>query len=154
MSMNRVLKGAAIAGVLAAMTAGTVMASGNKSPYERRNEVMGAIGGHMKALGAVAKGEAKADAATVVHAQGLRTLAVTVPAMFAEKAMGGKSRAKAEIWSDWDGFVKASDDFYNATGALVEAAQSGDAGKIGAALGGVGKTCGGCHKPFRGPKVE
>lgn len=119
---------------------------------EIRHGTMEAIAGHMKALGAVAKGEAAADAGTPVHAMSLNALAKTVPALFMVNAVTDKSRAKPEIWGDWDAFTKASDDFAMATGDLVEAAKSGDAGQIGAALGAVGKTCGGCHKPFRAPK--
>ncbi|MDW3207052.1 MAG: cytochrome c [Alphaproteobacteria bacterium] len=120
--------------------------------YQIRNGAMEAIAGHMKALGAVAKGEAQADAGTPVHAMSLNALAKTVPSLFMANATTDKSRAKPEIWSDWEGFKKAADDFAMATGELAEAAKSGDAGQIGAALGGVGKTCGGCHKPFRAPK--
>ena len=35
---------------------------------------------------------------------------------------------------------------------LAMAADTGDKGAIGKAMGALGKGCGGCHKPFRGPK--
>lgn len=142
---------------VAALSAGGVSADsghGGMSDYDRRHEGMHAIASHMKKLGAMAKGEADVDATAVVHAMAIQELAATVPLWFPEGAGGEKSRVKPEIWSDWDGFVKASDDFYAAAGNTVEAAKTGDAGQIGAALGAMGKTCGGCHKPFRGPKVE
>ncbi|MBO6837685.1 MAG: cytochrome c [Alphaproteobacteria bacterium] len=132
-----------------AMAAATVAPDQN---YMLRNSAMKAIAGHMKALGAVAKGEATADAGTVVHAQGLNSLAQTVPLLFDVEAIPDKSRAKAEIWSDWAGFQKAADDFAAATQAVVAAAETGDPAQLGAALGEVGKTCGGCHKPFRAPE--
>jgi cytochrome c556 len=122
------------------------------SVAEKRSAFMKGIGGHMKALGAVAKGEAKADAGTVVHAMSLQTLALAVQQMFPEGSGGGTTRAKPEIWQEWDKFSAAADAMIDATPALVAAAQTGDAGAIGAALGGVGKTCGGCHKPFRAPE--
>lgn len=120
--------------------------------YAARNAAMKAIAGHMKALGAVAKGEATADAGTLVHAVSLNELAQTVPLLFDVESIAEKSRAKGEIWSDWAGFLKVSGDFANATAGVVAAAESGDAAAIGAALGGVGATCGGCHKPYRGPE--
>lgn len=125
---------------------------GGTTAFDARNTAMHVIVSHMKALGAVAKGEAPADASTVVHATSLNALAGTVKFMFPAGEMYDKSRAKPEIWSDWDGFVAASDNFAKATPALVEAAKTGDAGAIGAALGAVGKTCGGCHESYRGPE--
>ena len=135
---------------LTALTAGSVAAA--MSVQEERAVVMKGLGGHMKALGAVAKGEAKADAGTVVHAKALRQLSVTIAHLFPEGSGGGDSRALPKIWSDWDGFKKASDDFAAATPQLVAAAETGDPRQIGAALGAVGKTCGGCHKPYRAEK--
>lgn len=119
--------------------------------FAMRNAAMKAIAGHMKALGAVAKGEAEADAGTVVHAIALNELAQTVPLLFNGESISEKSRAKGEIWSDWAGFMKAAGDFAAATSGVAAAAESGDAATIGAALGQIGATCGGCHKPFRGP---
>jgi cytochrome c556 len=138
--------------------AGTVLADNHGhshadgSAFGARQTAMHMIGDHMKALGAVAKGEAEADAATAVHAKSLHALAAATKFMFmTEGDMPEMSRAKAEIWTDWAGFEKAADAFTTATAALIPAAAGGDPAAIGAALGEVGKTCGGCHKPFRGP---
>jgi cytochrome c556 len=65
-----------------------------------------------------------------------------------------ETRAKPEIWSDAAGFAGKLETLAAATPALVAAAKTGNAGAIGAALGKVGKTCGGCHKPFRVPKKK
>lgn len=150
MRMKTRMAALGVAGVTA-LAASTVWA-GMMSPAAQRQVVMKGNAGHMKALSAVAKGEAKADAGTVVHAMALRELSVTIEHLFPQGSGGGESRAKPEIWSDWAGFTKAADAFAAATPALVAAAQSGDAGQIGAALGEVGKTCGGCHKPYRAEK--
>jgi cytochrome c556 len=137
--------------VVTAMTAGSVAAA-MMSPMQQRAVVMKGLGGHMKALGAVAKGEAKADAGTVVHAMAVHELSATVAHLFPAGSGGGESRALPKIWEDWDGFVKAAGAFEAATPQLVAAAKTGDAAQIGAALGAVGKTCGGCHKPYRAEK--
>ena len=92
------------------------------------------------------------DAGTVVHAESLAAMSHTVKLLFAQELISVKSRAKPEIWSDWAGFSKAADDLSMATAAVVEAAKGGDPAAIGAALGDVGKACGGCHKPYRGPE--
>ncbi len=151
MTIKSCVTGCVAAAVL--LVSGSAIGAG-MTELDRRNAVMHGIAGHMKALGAVAKGEAAADAATPIHAKAIQELAASVPMLFHNKDAGAKSRSKPELWSDWDGFMTASDNFQAASAALVKAAKGGDAGAIGAALGGVGKTCGGCHKPYRGPKVE
>ena len=66
-------------------------------------------------------------------------------------AMPGKTRAKAEIWSTYPDVVEKSKAMKDAAAGLAAAAGNGlDALK--AAVGPVGKSCGGCHKPFRAPK--
>ena len=124
------------------------------STQEHRKAVMQGIVGHIKALGAVAKGKAKADAGTVVHAMALDELSASVKFLFPKGSGGGDSRSKPEIWTEWDKFEAAAHALSAATPALVAAAKTGDAGQIGAAIGPVGKACGGCHKPFRKPKKK
>ena len=141
------------AGVAAGIAiAATTSLAAMMSVQEKRTAVMKGLGGHMKALSAVAKGEMEASEATVVHAIAIGEIANTVALLFPEGSGGGDSRALPKIWSDWAGFEKAADDLSAAAPGLIEAAKSGDKGKIGAALGAVGKTCGGCHKPYRAEK--
>lgn len=134
------------------VTAADMMTVSAEDAHEMREGAMKAMGGNLKALGAVAKGEMAPDAGTVVHAQSLAAMSHTVKLLFAQELISDKSRAKPEIWSDWAGFSKAADDLSMATAAVIEAAKSGDPAAIGAALGDVGKSCGGCHKPYRGPE--
>ncbi len=131
-----------------------VTASQAGPTLEHRKAVMKGIVGHIKALGAVAKGKAQADAGTVVHAMALDELSASIKFLFPKDSGGGESRAKPEIWIEWAKFEAAAHALSAATPALVVAAKSGDAGQIGAAIGPVGKACGGCHKPFRVPKKK
>lgn len=63
------------------------------------------------------------------------------------KALGAKAtRAKADIWKDWDGFEKKF-------GAMKKVASAVAGGDMSAAKG-MGKTCGSCHKAFRGKKAK
>lgn len=126
--------------------------SGDMTPHEVRDEVMHAIAGHMKALGAVAKGEAEQDAATIVHAKSLQALSATVIHIFPEGSMSEDGRSKPEIWERWDEFAEVASAFAAATPKAVAAVESGDRGEIGMALRDIGQTCGDCHKPFRAPK--
>ena len=56
------------------------------------------------------------------------------------------TRAKPEIWKDWNTFKAKA-------GALKAAAKKVADGNL-AAAGGIGKSCGGCHKLFRGKKAK
>jgi cytochrome c556 len=61
--------------------------------------------------------------------------------------LGAKAtRAKDQIWTDWDTFKSKLD-------ALKSAAKKVASGNLKAA-GDIGKTCGGCHKLFRGKKAK
>lgn len=149
-----------IGSMIGALAAAGLLAAGvatAETPYETRKAVMKENGEHMKALGAIAKGEAKFNADTAAHAQALvansKALTDKLTALFPEGSGGGKSRAKEEIWADWPAFQKAAADFEAAAPMLVPAAESGDPAKLGAALKQVGQTCGGCHKPFRKPET-
>jgi len=60
----------------------------------------------------------------------------------------GKTRARAEIWKDNAGFKKALMNWRTAIDGVVAASGKGQ-GELAAAVSGLGKSCGGCHKPFR-----
>ena len=61
----------------------------------------------------------------------------------------GKTRALAEIWKDdGTGLTKAFRQWRSAINGVVEAAGKGQV-ELAAAVGELGKSCGGCHKPFR-----
>ena len=62
----------------------------------------------------------------------------------------GRFAPKAEVWSDWKGFLAARDTAAGKTDALVVAVKGGDKAAIQAAFGDLGKNgCGGCHEKFR-----
>jgi cytochrome c556 len=60
----------------------------------------------------------------------------------------GATRAKAEIWQDWDNFEQAFADVQAAVATLADVAGEGQPA-LKTAVGGLGKACGACHKPFR-----
>ncbi len=60
----------------------------------------------------------------------------------------GKTRALAEIWQDPAKFEQAFADVRAAVAALGDVAGDGQPA-LKAAVGDLGKACGGCHKPFR-----
>ena len=60
-----------------------------------------------------------------------------------------KTAALPVIWSEPAKFKQAQDNFHHAVDALVRASKGSDEAATKAAIGGVGKTCGGCHENFR-----
>ena len=65
---------------------------------------------------------------------------------------GSATRAKAEVWSNMGDFKAKLGAMQSAADALIKASAGSDLGAAKKAFGGVGRTCGGCHKVYRGPK--
>ena len=66
---------------------------------------------------------------------------------------GLKTRAKAEIWKDPQGFSAAAHKFQDQTIKLAALTQSStDLGAIRAEYKATGETCGACHDKYRVPK--
>ena len=125
----------------------------NADAVTDRQTTMKGVGDAMKALAAIAKGEADFDAAVVKsNAEKLAKLMEDAKAMFPEGSLTGEkpSRAKPEIWSDNANFVKIFDD---SIAAAKEVAGAADVGALRQTLGGLGKNgCKACHDGFRAPK--
>jgi len=60
----------------------------------------------------------------------------------------GKTVAKPDIWQDRAKFETAFDDWQAAVAVLGDKVGNGQPA-LAAAVGELGKACGGCHKPFR-----
>ena len=60
-----------------------------------------------------------------------------------------KNAALPAVWSEGDKFKTAQDNFQNAVQGLVKVSRGGDEASQKAAIGAVGKACGGCHQDFR-----
>ena len=119
-----------------------------KNPVVKtRMMAMKAIGGSMKTLVGMAKGEMafdaeKANAAMAVIAE---KSAMAAP-LFEANETDPESEALPAIWENWDDFVKKMDDLTVASKANMTLA---DAGSVGAALGQVGGACKACHSDYR-----
>jgi cytochrome c556 len=64
----------------------------------------------------------------------------------------GKTRAKAEIWTQHDLFLRKAKDYAAAAQAVDAAARAGDLNKVMALHDDLDKACKGCHQPFRAPE--
>jgi len=108
--------------------------------------------GHLQAIGSVVKGEVAYGAHVKAHADAIEAISEMAGEVFPKGSAVGESRAKPEIWEDWGKFLAAYDAYKAEAAKLAEVAGSGDLKAIGAQLGNLGKSCGGCHKPFRKEK--
>lgn len=128
-------------------------------PLAARKAVMKLNGFYMGQLGAMAKSKIAYDAKTAQGAADallalarLDTSKMWPPGSGTDK-LGDITRAKPDIWaanSDVGAKAKALE---TALEDLVKVA-GGGLGSLQGSIGAVGKTCGGCHKPFRVKKKK
>jgi cytochrome c556 len=119
-----------------------------------RQTLMGGVGANMGAMGDILKNGLVLPGHIENHAGQLVDSAQLIAAAFRKQTRTAATDAKSEIWTDWKGFEKAIADFESAAKKVQAAAASGDPAAVGPAMRGLGKSCGGCHKPFRKPKEE
>jgi len=119
-----------------------------------RQSVMSIVGTNMGAIGDIMKNQLALPGAITNHAGQMVESAELIAPAFKREITGGPTDAKPEIWQDWAKFEKAIADYKEAAIGLQTAAASGDAEAVGPAMKALGKSCGGCHKPFRKPKEE
>ena len=122
---------------------------------KERVGIMKNVSGTLKALGKSAKaGKVGAkDAARAAKAlAGAKKATALFPAGSSSDKV--KSRAKPEIWAEWPKFEAGMGKLVAGLEGVQKAAASGDAGALNAAVKTAHATCGGCHKPFRGPKPK
>jgi cytochrome c556 len=136
---------------IAILGAGLVSSpSAQADPLKDRKAAMKKMGKANKAI----KKAAKAGDTAAVTREARIIVAITgqIEAMFPKGTgraeLGPKAtRAKNVIWQDWA-------TFQTKIKALRSSASSIAGGDMKAALKGVGKSCGGCHKLFRGKKPK
>lgn len=122
-----------------------------ESEIEFRQGAMNILSYNMKNLGAMLKGKKPYDAEKVkVHARDIASVAsLDLMSGFPEDSTGEDSSALEDIWMDFENFEAKMMDFKKAAEGMKTAAMSGDKGAVGAAMGDLGKSCKGCHKPFK-----
>ncbi|MDH3593526.1 MAG: cytochrome c [Rhodospirillales bacterium] len=149
--------------VLCALTAGLALglagqalaADSPENLVKYRQSVMKAIGGHTGAIAAVVKGEVSFGAHVANHARGIKDMSLIVPDIFPANSGPmdyADTGALPEIWEEPAKFKLAVSAFQSAAAKFADIAEAGDRQAIADGLGALGKTCGGCHKPFRKKK--
>ena len=154
--MNRIVRTALLAGFSAVALAAGVAASGAEDMakiIDYRQNLMKSNGQQAADIGMILKGDVPFGAMNVVaHAEVIHALSRLVLEAFPKGSgtAAGKTRAKDEIWSDWDGFKKDAMALETESAKLVEVAKGGDMKAIADQVAALGKNaCGACHKDFR-----
>jgi len=148
--MNKKLMSAALA---VALGAGASLAFAQAKPevlVKQRQAAMTLQGKYMGPLGAMAQGKAPFNAAVVARNAGyLEALSAMPWDGWDANTKDVKSATLPAAFSDTAKFKTAGDNFQAAVGKLVVASKGSDEAATKAAIGNVGKTCGGCHDDFR-----
>ncbi len=145
-----------LAGLLVAGNMSAALADGHaEASAKYRQAVMKAIGGHTGAIAAVAKGQVDHGDHVVHHAVSLAEMGAITADLFPEGS-GPDDYADTgvlnDVWSKPDEFKAAVTAFRDQSAKLAEVAKGGDMKATMAEFQNLGKTCGGCHKPFRKKK--
>ena len=135
--------------IIAGLVPATAAAQDPTPAMEYRQTIMGSLNAHRGALTAILNEDVPHEAHVLGHALSLQQLSVMASDIFPEGSDGEGSRALADIWNDAAGFGEALSAFQSAADALADAARAGDMTAVGDAAAGLGRTCGGCHRPFR-----
>lgn len=119
---------------------------------ELRQSVFKLIRSNMGPLGAMAKGKIPLDAA-VVEKNAMRINQLSLMIVDYSRTDTSKFNVKTEalpkIWQEPAKYSEATDKLILASASLIKASQSNDEAVIKKAIGGVGKSCGGCHDDFK-----
>ena len=123
--------------------------------YDIRHERYEEMGDSMKAINRELKGGSPDVARIQREASTLAGLASQIPSWFPAGSgpdVHAKSRAKAEVWSDPQGFSRAHAGYMEQVQRFNQTAQGGEVEAIRAGAEDLGKACKTCHDRFRGPE--
>jgi len=149
--MNKKLLAAGLALALGAgYTLGAIAQVKPEILVKQRQSAMTLIGKYWGPLGGMAQGKVPYDANVVARNAGFLDALSKMPwDGFDPSTQGEKTAALPEIWKDGAKFKAAQEFLQGNIVKLVSTARGGDEGAVKAALGDVGKACGGCHNTFR-----
>jgi len=86
----------------------------------------------------------------VAAAKGLISSAKVIPVLFPKGTESGhNTKAKAEVWSDNAGFVKAADNLAAQAEKLAALADANDKAGFATQFQATGQACGACHRQYR-----
>jgi len=149
--MNKMLISAGLALTLSAGYSLTAFAQVKPEVMvKQRQAAMALQGKYFGPLGAMAQDKAPFKADVVAYNASLLDALSRMPwDGFDASTKDVKSATLPAAFTDTAKFKAAQDQFHSAVEKLVAASKGSDMAATKAAIGGVGKTCGGCHDNFR-----
>ena len=106
--------------------------------------------GNADSMKAIAAAIGSGDYQTVFsRAEGIASWASKIPSYFPEGSDSGDTKARAEIWFEFDAFKAKAKANETAALTLVTAAKSGDQGAMMTGLKNLGASCKSCHSNFK-----
>lgn len=138
-----------VVAALAVSAFGATAVVAQQNPIEARQALMKANGKAAGAIAKMVKGEAPFDLATAKKSFAeFQDAAAKMPTLFPpDSKTGGDTTASPKIWENMDDF-KAKFVKFGADAKAGEASVK-DLDSLKAALGVIGKDCGGCHETYR-----
>ena len=105
---------------------------------------------NVKALKLIQPAMADGDMETISNeAKAIADWAKVMPEFFPDGSDMGDTKARPEIWENWDDFLAKAAANQDAALALAELAATGDQDALPGAFGALSKTCGDCHKLYK-----
>lgn len=126
-----------------------------ENAYDLRHERFEGMGDSLKAINRELKGSAPDVSRIRQETANLVASAEQLPSWFPAGSgpdVHPRSRAKAEVWSDAQGFARAHANFLEQARSFARLADAGDVEQLRAASQPLGKSCGNCHERYRGPE--
>ncbi len=126
----------------------------DEAAIKARQGLMRIYAQNLAILGGMAKGttEYNKETASAAAARLLQAATFDQNVMWPQGsdnvAMAGKTAAKPELWSTFPAVMESSKKFVDAAEAMNTAAGT-DLAALQGAMGAVGASCAGCHKPYR-----
>ena len=119
---------------------------------EKRQQLMKDNGAATKAIKAAV--DAKDYATIEAKAKDIISNGDKVLDLFRKDRTAEKTKAKAEIWENWDEFSNNPGKVKKAAGELADAARTRDDQAIAKKVKALGDACASCHKAFRAEKYS
>jgi cytochrome c556 len=141
---------------VANVAAGQGTPQDHKAIMKARHDHYEEMGRAMKGINTELKGRSPDVAAIQRHAALIAGYGPQILTWFPEGSgpEAGRTRAKAEIWSDAATFRRAAERMQRVSAEFSRTAQSGDLAAIRAAVPELGNSCKNCHDRFRGPEHD
>lgn len=145
-----------VAAVVCALPCTTAAANAQEAEHviEYRQAIMRSAGANMSAISIILKSRLMYQENLLEHARQLKRTSALFEGAFQNKVLAGRTDARPEIWSDWDGFLAIARDMGEESDRLADIGADGDLRAIAGQIKAIATSCGKCHRQFRKPKAE